>query len=108
MLLYQSVSLGQRLEAVFWVTEVGSDVRHRGAKVWNEQLCPGVPKGGDSLADLRHPLLTLALQGQRPSTHARSPGRPEWKSLRNRERNGGLCVLMHGRHVAAKLRDHGR
>ena len=35
-------------------------------------------------------------------------GRPVWKSLLGRERDGGLCVLVHGRHVPAKLRDDGR
>ena len=59
--------------------------------------------GGDPLADLGHPLLALALHGQRPPTHARAPGRPEWKALLGRERDGGLCLLVHGRHVLAPL-----
>ena len=32
----------------------------------------------------------------------------EWKSLLGRECDGGLCVLVYGRHVPAKLRDDGR
>ena len=35
-------------------------------------------------------------------------GRPEWKALLGRERDGGLCLLVHGRHVPAQLRDEGR
>ena len=47
--------------------------------------------------------LALALHGQRPSTHARSYSCPLWKALLRRERDSGLCVLVHGRHVLAKL-----
>ena len=85
-----------------------ADVRQQGAKVWDVQRCPGGPPGGDPLADLGHPRLALALHGQRPPTQARSLGRPLWKALLGRERDGGLCVLVHGRHVPAKLRDEGR
>ena len=85
-----------------------ADVRQHGAQVWDEQRCPGGPPGGDPLADLGHPLLALALHGQRPPTQARSHGRPEWKALLGRERDGGLCLLVHGRHVPAQLRDDGR
>ena len=108
LLLYQGVGLGQRLEAVFRVAQVGRDLRQQGAKVWDEQRCPGGPLGGDPLADLGQPLLALALHGQRPPTEARSLGRPEWKALLGRERDRGLCVLVHGWHVPAKLRDDGR
>ena len=108
MLLHQGVGLGQRLEAVFRVAQVGRDVRQHGAKVWDEQRCPGGPLGGDPLAHLGHPLLALALHGQRPPTQARSHGRPEWKALLGRERDGGLCLLVHGWHVPAKLLDEGR
>ena len=72
------------------------------------QRCPGGRHGGDPLTDLCHALCVLALQGQRPSTYARSVGCPEGKSLLGRERDSGLCLRMHGRHVAAKLRDEGR
>ena len=108
MLLHQGVGLGQCLEAVFRVAQVGRDVRQQGAQVWDEQRCPGGPQGGDPLADLGHPLLALALHGQRPPTQARSQGHPQWKALLGRERDGGLCLLVHGRHVPAKLRDDGR
>ena len=54
------------------------------------------------------PLLALALHGQRPPTQARSHGRPEWKALLGRERDGGLCLLVHGWHVPAKLMRQGR
>src|SRR5262245_51150465 len=85
MLLHQGVSLGQRLEAVFRVAQVSRDLRQQGAQVWNPQCCPRGLVGGDPLADLGHPRLTLALHGQRPSTQARSIGRPEGKSLLGRE-----------------------
>jgi hypothetical protein len=96
MLFHQGMSFGQCLETVFCVTQVGTDVRQHGAKIWNDQHCPGRTPGGNPLADLYHPLLTLALHGQRPSTQERSHGRPLWKALRDRERNGGLCLLVHG------------
>src|SRR5262249_22726076 len=76
--------------------------------VWDEHRCPGGPKGSDPLAYLGHARLTLALHGQRPSTEDGSHGHPEWKALRGRERDSGLCLLMHGRYVAAKLRDYSR
>ncbi len=108
MLLHQGMGLGQCLEAVFCVAQVVRDFRQQGAQVWDGQRCPGGSPGGDPLAYLGHPLLALALHGQRPPTEARSQGHPEWKSLLSRERDGGLCVLVHGRHVAAKLIDEGR
>jgi hypothetical protein len=37
------VGLGQRLEAVSRMTQVGSNVRQHGAKVRYEQCCPGGP-----------------------------------------------------------------
>src|SRR5262245_40682955 len=77
------------------------------AKVWEEQFIPGGSAGGDPLADLSHPLLALALQGQGPPTRTRSPGRPEENSLRSRERDSGLGVLVHGQHVSATLIDKG-
>src|SRR5207249_3744860 len=64
MLLHQGVGLGQRLEAVFRVAQVVRDFRQHGAIVWDVLRCPGGPPGGDPLADLRQPLLTLALHGQ--------------------------------------------
>ena len=108
LLLHQGVGLGQRLEAVFRVAQVGRDLRQQGAKVWDDQRCPGGPQGGDPLADLGHPHLALALHGQRPPPHARSLGHPLGKALLGRERDGGLCVFVYGRHVPAKLIDVGR
>ena len=90
------------------MAQVGRDLRQQGAKVWDEQRCPGGSQGGDPLTDLGHPHLALALHGQRPPPQARSLGHPLWKSLLGRERDGGLCVLVHGRHVPAKLIDVGR
>ena len=52
MLLYQGVGFGQRLEAVFRVAQVVTDVRQHGAQVWDVQRCPSGPPGGDPLADL--------------------------------------------------------
>ena len=40
-------------------------------------------------------------------TQARSHGRPLWKALLSRERDSGLCLLVHGWYVPATLRDHG-
>src|SRR5262249_22036042 len=40
--------------------------------------------------------------------HARSHSHQLCKSLLSREYDGSLCVLVHGRHIAAKLRDPGR
>ena len=68
LLLHQGVGLGQRLEAVCRVAQVGTDVRQQGAKVWDDQRCPGGPQGSNPLADLGHPRLALALHGQRPPT----------------------------------------
>ena len=102
------VGLGQRLEAIFRVAQVGSNVRQQGARAWDEHPCPGGPPGGDPLADLGHPLLALALHGQRPPAQDRSRGRPDWKALLGRERDSGLCLLVHGWHVPAKLIDPGR
>jgi hypothetical protein len=44
------------------------------------------------------------------SAHPRKlvPGRPLCKALLSRERDGGLCLLVHGRHIPAKLQDEGR
>jgi hypothetical protein len=108
MLLHQGVGLGQCLEAICRVAQVGRDVRQHGAIVWNEQRCPGSSVGGDPLADLGQPRLALALHSQRPPTQARSQGRPVWKALLGRECDGGLCLLMHGWHVPAKPKDQGR
>ena len=71
-------------------------------------MCPSGSVGGDPLAYLGHPCLALALHGQRPPAQDRSRGRPEWKALLDRERDGGLCLLVHGWHVPAKLIDLGR
>src|SRR4030095_14427326 len=76
-----------------------------GVKVWDGCRCPGGLSGGDSLTYLGHPRLALALHGPRPSTRARSHGHPEWKALLGRERNGGLCMLVHGWHIPAQLKD---
>jgi hypothetical protein len=108
VLLHQGVGLGQRLEAVCRVPQAGRDVRQQGAHVGDSQRCPGGPHGGEPLAELGQPRLALALQGQHPPTVARSPGRPECKAMRGRERDGGLGVLVHSRHVSAILRDVGR
>ena len=108
LLLHQGVGLGQRLEAVFRVAEVGADVRQPGAKVWDEHAAPVARESSDPLADLGYLLLTLALEGQRPATQDRSLGRPLCKALLGRERDSRLCVRVHGRHVPAKLRDEGR
>src|SRR4029453_7641649 len=102
------MGLAQCLEAVVRVAYIVTDFREPGVKAWDAQRCPGSPPGGDPLADLYHPLLTLALHGQRPSTQGRSHGRPLWKALRDRERNGGLCLLVHGRYVPAPLIEVGR
>jgi hypothetical protein len=89
------------------VAQVGRDVRQPGVKVWDRHRCPAGSVGDDPLADLGHSRLVLALHGQRPPTHTRSQGRPVCKSLLGRERDSGLCVLVHSQHVAAKLRDEG-
>jgi hypothetical protein len=108
MLFHQGVGFGQRLEAVFHVAQVVTDVRQHGAMVGDVLRCPGGTPGGDPLAELCHALLALALHGQRPPTQDRSQAYPEWKSLLGRERDGSLCLLVHGRHVPAQLRDEGR
>ena len=108
MLLYQGVGLGQRLEAVFRVAQVGRDVRQHGAQVWDEHRCPGGSVGGDPLAYLGYLLLALALHGQRPPPQDHSLDRPLCKALLGRERDSRLCVRLYVRHVAAKLRDEGR
>jgi hypothetical protein len=61
-----------------------------------------------ALVDLGHARLALPLHGSRPSTQDCSYGHPEWKALRGREGNGGLCVRVHGRHIPATLREDGR
>jgi hypothetical protein len=66
VLLHQGVGLGQRLEAVVQMAQVGRDVRQHGAQVENEQRCPSGAKGGDALAYLGHRLLVLGLPGERP------------------------------------------
>src|SRR5262249_37674077 len=66
VLLYQGMSLIQRLEAVCGVAQVVTDVRQRRATGCDEQCCPSSPPGGDSLADLGHPYLTLPLHGHGP------------------------------------------
>src|SRR5215211_5838031 len=81
VLLHQGVGLGQRLEAIFRVAQVVSDLRQHNVKEWDEQRCPSGPPGGDPLVDLSQPRLTLALNGQRPAAQDRSHGRPEWKAL---------------------------
>src|SRR5712691_3782962 len=88
MLFRQSGGLGQCLEAIFRVAQVGSDVRSQGTIVWDEQRCPSGPSGSDPLADLGYPRLALALHGQRPPAEDRSYGRPLWKALRGREYDG--------------------
>ena len=108
MLLHQGMGLGQRLEAVCPCGPGGHRRPPAQCKSMGLQRCPGGPKGGDPLAYLGHALLALALHGQRPPTQARSHGRPLWKALLGRERDSGLCLLVHGRHVPAKLRDEGR
>src|SRR5262249_29927881 len=108
LLLYQGVGLVQCLEAVFYMAQVGRDLCQQGAKVWDEQRCPGGTVGGDPMADLGQPLRALALHGQRPPTEDRSLGRPLSKALLGRERDRGLCVLVYGRHVPAILQDVGR
>src|SRR5215471_15899297 len=90
------------------MAQMVADFRQQGVKEWDEHRCPGGPIGSEPLAYLCYSLLTLAVQGQHPSTHDRSQGRPEWKALLGRERDGGLSLLVHGRHIAAQLRDYGR
>src|SRR4029450_7213782 len=85
--------------------QVITDVRQHGAIVLDIQRCPGRPPGGDPLAELCEPPPTLAPHGPGPPTHARSLGRPQWKSLRGREHDGGLCVLRHGWDIPATLID---
>src|SRR5438874_1379348 len=108
MLFHQGVGLVQCLETVCGVAQVATDVRQQRATDWDGQRCPGGPNGGDPLAYLDHPFLALTLHGHHPPTVERSYGCPEWKALLGRERDGSLCVLVHGRHVPAKLRDDGR
>src|SRR5512132_2010 len=107
VLLHQRVSVGQRLEALFRVAQLGCDVRQPGAKVWDEHRCPGGPEGGDPLAYLGYLFLALALHRQRPPTQDRSLDRPLCKALLCRERDDSLCVRMYSRHIPAKLRDEG-
>ena len=38
---------------------------------------------------------------------ARSHGRPEWRPVLSRERDSGLCLLVHAWHVPTKLCDEG-
>jgi hypothetical protein len=47
MLLHQGVGLGQRLEALFRVAQVGSDVGQHGAIIGDEQSGPRGAVGGD-------------------------------------------------------------
>jgi hypothetical protein len=102
MLLHQRVGLGQRLETVCRVAQVGSDVRQHGAHVWDMQRCPGGSLGSNPLTYLCQPLLALALHGQRLPTVARSIGSPEGKSLLTRSLpvvhrlfgEARLCVMM--------------
>jgi len=108
LLLHQRMGLTQYPEAVFRVAYVGRDVRQHGAQEWDVQRCPGGPPGGDPLADLGHPCLTLALHGQRPPVQARSHRGPLGKALFGRERDGGRCLLVHGRRVPVQLRNDGR
>jgi hypothetical protein len=78
LLLHQGVGLNQRLKAVFRVAQVGRDFRQQCAIVCEQQRCLSSSGGGDPLAYLGHPSLTLALHGQRPPAQDRSRGRPEW------------------------------
>ena len=103
MLLHQGVGLGQRLEALYRVAQVGSDVGQHSAIIWDEQSGPSGSVGGDPLAYLGHPRLALALYDQSPPTQDRSRGSPEWKALLGRECDGGLCLPVHGWHIPAKL-----
>src|SRR5256886_14633513 len=66
LLLYQGVGLGQCLEAIFRVAQVGSDVGQHGAIIWDEQSGPSGSVGGDPLAYLGHPRLAPALYDPSP------------------------------------------
>ena len=105
MSLHQGVGLGQCLEAVCRVAQMVTDLRQYGAIVGNVQGRPGGLAGGDPLAELAQSRLRIALHSQCPATQARSPGCPLGKSLLSRERDRGLGMLVHGRHVPAPLRD---
>ena len=95
-------------------TLVGADHQHETIAgkvsqhcIGDEHRCLGSPPGSDHLAYLGQPRLTLALHGQCPPAQARSQGRPEWKALLGRERDGALGLFLHDRHVPATLRDAG-
>ena len=63
LLLHQGGGLGQRLEAVFRMTQMVTDFRQHGEKVWDIQRCPGDRHGGAPLTDLGHALCAPALHG---------------------------------------------
>ena len=77
-------------------------------KYGTNRVCPRGPQGGDPLVDLGQPHLPLALHGQRPPRRSPSLGPHEWQALLGRECDGGLGLLVHGRHVPAQLREEGR
>jgi hypothetical protein len=77
-----------------------------GAQVGDEQRCPSGSEGGEPLADLGHPCLTLALHGQRRITGAhgvilmRERGTEQGHDAIAHDLVGGALVAVHRRHHA--------
>src|SRR5207244_7632718 len=57
-------------------------------------LCSRGLPGGQALAYLRNPFLSLSLLGQRPPAQNSCPCRPDRKPLVNRDSKGRLCPLL--------------
>ena len=97
-MLLQDLGLGQRLEAVFRVPQVGKDFRQHDAQYWDAQHC----RGGCDKGECNH-------GGAPKKLLARGPAIPEGKPVtdeacRNIEYDGGSLGIM--RFVICKHRPH--